>query len=156
MAEEAPKQQELTASSSEAVHLGIEVEPDTMFYRKDSNENARNRPTVADLLRNTESEKSHAEASADEEDGTGMGKINPEDKQFTEVGAGENKLGWFDGVFTPCLLNIFGVIMFLRLSFVAGQAGLLLGGQFPARGSAKCRGNISCCVLLGEERCALQ
>ena len=57
MAEEAPKQQELTASSSEAVHLGIEVEPDTMFYRKDSNESARNRPTVADLLRNTESKR---------------------------------------------------------------------------------------------------
>ena len=65
--------------------------------------------------------------NADEEDGAGVGEIDPDDKQFTEAGAGETKLGWFDGVFTPCLLNIFGVIMFLRLSFVAGQAGLLLG-----------------------------
>ena len=34
------------------------------------------------------------------------------------------KFGAWDGVFVSCLLNIFGVIMFLRLGFVVGQAGL--------------------------------
>jgi len=33
--------------------------------------------------------------------------------------------GTFAGVFTPCLLTIFGVIMFLRAGYVVGNAGLL-------------------------------
>ncbi|HQP10054.1 MAG TPA: Na-K-Cl cotransporter, partial [Candidatus Omnitrophota bacterium] len=30
----------------------------------------------------------------------------------------------FEGVFTPCLLSILGVIMYLRLGYVVGSAGL--------------------------------
>ena len=33
-------------------------------------------------------------------------------------------LDWFTGVFVPCLLNIWGVIMFLRTGWVVGQAGI--------------------------------
>merc|ERR1719320_1210115 len=36
-----------------------------------------------------------------------------------------SKLGTWDGAFTSCLLNIFGVIMFLRLPWVVGQTGVL-------------------------------
>mmetsp|Transcript_17137 Transcript_17137/g.30707 ORF Transcript_17137/g.30707 Transcript_17137/m.30707 type:complete len:903 (-) Transcript_17137:328-3036(-) len=36
------------------------------------------------------------------------------------------KFGTWDGVFVSCLLNIFGVIMFLRLPWVVGQAGIIL------------------------------
>ncbi|KAL9641651.1 hypothetical protein ABK040_016882 [Willaertia magna] len=36
------------------------------------------------------------------------------------------KLGWIMGVLIPCILSIFGVILYLRLGFVIGQAGLLL------------------------------
>lgn len=35
------------------------------------------------------------------------------------------KLGWFLGVFTPTILTILGVIMFLRLGWVVAQAGLV-------------------------------
>ncbi len=38
------------------------------------------------------------------------------------VGAG--KLGMFAGVFTPSILTILGIILFLRLGFVIGSAGL--------------------------------
>ena len=34
------------------------------------------------------------------------------------------KFGWLDGVFMRCLLNIWGVMLFLRLSWVVGQAGI--------------------------------
>ncbi|BES99783.1 Amino acid permease [Nesidiocoris tenuis] len=35
------------------------------------------------------------------------------------------KLGWIQGVLIPCLLNIWGVMLFLRLSWVVGESGIL-------------------------------
>ena len=35
-----------------------------------------------------------------------------------------NRFGTFGGVFTPCVLTILGVIMFLRFGYVVGQAGV--------------------------------
>ena len=37
---------------------------------------------------------------------------------------GARKFGWFGGVFTPSILTILGVIMYLRLPSIVGQAGL--------------------------------
>ncbi|MFZ0390435.1 MAG: Na-K-Cl cotransporter, partial [Calditrichia bacterium] len=37
------------------------------------------------------------------------------------------KFGTFGGVFTPSILTILGVIMYLRLPWIVGQTGLLLG-----------------------------
>ncbi|EEB16309.1 sodium-potassium-chloride cotransporter, putative [Pediculus humanus corporis] len=34
------------------------------------------------------------------------------------------KLGWIQGVLIPCLLNIWGVMLFLRLSWVVAQSGI--------------------------------
>ncbi len=36
-----------------------------------------------------------------------------------------NRFGTFAGVFTPCVLTILGVIMFLRFGYVVGQAGVM-------------------------------
>ena len=41
----------------------------------------------------------------------------------TSVHAGI-KLGWIQGVLIPCLLNIWGVMLFLRLSWVVAHAGI--------------------------------
>jgi amino acid transporter len=38
--------------------------------------------------------------------------------------AADGKLGTFAGVYTPSLLTILGVIMYLRLPWIVGQAGL--------------------------------
>lgn len=34
------------------------------------------------------------------------------------------KLGWIKGVLIPTLLNIWGVILFLRMPWIVGQAGI--------------------------------
>ena len=36
-----------------------------------------------------------------------------------------NKLGTFGGVFTPSILTILGVIMFMRAGYVIGEAGII-------------------------------
>lgn len=43
----------------------------------------------------------------------------------TQQGHTGIKLGWIQGVLIPCLLNIWGVMLFLRLSWVVAQAGIL-------------------------------
>ena len=51
----------------------------------------------------------------------------PEDNDTpsTQTTAGKrNEFGTFAGVFTPSILTILGVIMFMRANFVAGHAGI--------------------------------
>ena len=40
-------------------------------------------------------------------------------------GPGRAQLGTFLGVFIPCLANIFGLTVFVRVPFIVGQAGLI-------------------------------
>lgn len=37
------------------------------------------------------------------------------------------KFGWIEGVFMRCLLNIWGTMLFLRLTWVVGQGGIWQG-----------------------------
>ncbi|KAL0270733.1 UNVERIFIED_CONTAM: hypothetical protein PYX00_008039 [Menopon gallinae] len=59
-------------------------------------------------------------------------EMPPTAKEGGEEGA--VKFGWVQGVLVRCLLNIWGVMLFLRLSWVVGQAGVgqalvvILGG----------------------------
>lgn len=57
-------------------------------------------------------------------------------KKATEEGDGDVekqkkgkviKFGWIEGVYMRCLLNIWGVMLFLRLTWVMGQCGLVQG-----------------------------
>jgi len=43
----------------------------------------------------------------------------------TNLNKKSNRLGTFGGVFTPSILTILGVIMFMRAGFVVGQSGIL-------------------------------
>ncbi len=47
------------------------------------------------------------------------------DTRYSSEGTERNQFGTFAGVFTPCLLTILGVILFMRSNFVVGQAGIL-------------------------------
>ena len=42
----------------------------------------------------------------------------------SEVGSAQKRLGYFGGVFTPSILTILGVIMYMRFGWVVGNAGL--------------------------------
>ena len=62
------------------------------------------------------------------------------EKEVTDSGNGQDessKLGWIKGVYVKCLLNIWGVMLFLRLTWVVGQAGLLQGTYHNALKSRK-------------------
>ncbi|XP_039289667.1 bumetanide-sensitive sodium-(potassium)-chloride cotransporter isoform X2 [Nilaparvata lugens] len=48
----------------------------------------------------------------------------PEDQTDEQEHTGGIKLGWINGVLVPCLLNIWGVMLFLRLSWVVAQSGI--------------------------------
>lgn len=52
---------------------------------------------------------------------TSLRRLNPQSSSKRSSG----KLGTFGGVFTPTVLTILGVIMYLRLGWVVGNAGLL-------------------------------
>ncbi|CAB0029605.1 unnamed protein product, partial [Trichogramma brassicae] len=67
--------------------------------------------------------------AADQLSGSGYGGRSVSDSgqqsangQPSHVGI---KLGWIQGVLIPCLLNIWGVMLFLRLSWVVAQAGIM-------------------------------
>ncbi|KAH3837760.1 hypothetical protein DPMN_111161 [Dreissena polymorpha] len=45
-------------------------------------------------------------------------------KQLTDVKKGGLKFGWKAGVLLRCLMNMFGVMLFLRITWVTGQAGI--------------------------------
>ncbi|XP_077050762.1 solute carrier family 12 member 1 [Siphateles boraxobius] len=63
----------------------------------------------------------------DEADGSTLGdaeSIVPLEEKQT---GGVVKFGWIKGVLVRCMLNIWGVMLFIRLSWVFGQAGIGLG-----------------------------
>lgn len=75
------------------------------------------RPTIEELMdrRVSNGQTQGSSANHDPESAGNSGKVAP------------FKLGWFKGVYVKCLLNIWGVMLFLRLSWLVGQAGILEG-----------------------------
>jgi hypothetical protein len=51
--------------------------------------------------------------------------LNLKFKSLNFISSGKKKFGTFGGVFTPDVLTILGVIMYLRLGWVVGNAGFL-------------------------------
>lgn len=53
------------------------------------------------------------------------------------------RLGTLIGVFLPCIQNIFGVILFIRLTWVVGTAGAVCGFLIV----------LTCCCVVGRFQC---
>jgi len=84
----------------------------TSFQRAGEN----HRPTLDELM---DDSKNARRINID-----GIAELD-EDEQ--PEGTGALKFGWFEGVYMRCLLNIWGVMLFLRLTWVVGQAGIFEG-----------------------------
>eukprot|EP00794_Sanderia_malayensis_P003336 gene3336-3825_t len=101
-------------SSTEAI-------PMTAFYRNEHSLSnvGKKRPTLHELRKEIDPKLAKKKRTTNDASVT----INVEDRTNAVVPRG-NKIGWIKGVLFPCLLNIWGVIMFLRLSWIVGQAGI--------------------------------
>ncbi|CAB3385408.1 Hypothetical predicted protein [Cloeon dipterum] len=77
-------------------------------YRDLASIAAGHRPTLDELRENAKFEKAVEQGEAQE-----------------EAQSGAVKFGWIQGVLVRCLLNIWGVMLFLRLSWVVAQAGII-------------------------------
>ncbi|CAG9836957.1 unnamed protein product [Diabrotica balteata] len=92
------------------VQLTREALPRLENYR--NSRKAVKRPSLGELHEGEESkENNHATDT----------NIAVEDQSEPHAGI---KLGWIQGVLIPCLLNIWGVMLFLRLSWVVAEAGI--------------------------------
>ncbi|KAK4881311.1 hypothetical protein RN001_004630 [Aquatica leii] len=93
--------------------LTREALPRLENYR--NSKRALKRPSLGELLHGKEE---HVKE-------TSSGPENPDEKIQSEIPSHEGiKLGWIQGVLIPCLLNIWGVMLFLRLSWVVAQSGI--------------------------------
>lgn len=68
------------------------------------------RPTLDELHQETTSVKNEGKGGNGDGEGPKEGVI---------------KFGWITGVLVRCLLNIWGPIMFLRLTVIVGRAGII-------------------------------
>lgn len=88
--------------------MTMEVLPREDLYQG-FGENVDSRPTLDELMLG----KMEARKEVEEEVDTRKGKVV--------------KFGWIEGVLMRCLLNIWGTMLFLRLTWVVGQCGIWQG-----------------------------
>ncbi|KAI1905148.1 hypothetical protein AGOR_G00013150 [Albula goreensis] len=105
-------------------HNTIDAVPNIDFYRQTA------APLGEKLIRPTLSEL-HDELDKEPfEDGFANGEeLTPAEEAAAKEAAeskGVVKFGWVKGVLVRCMLNIWGVMLFIRMSWIVGQAGIAL------------------------------
>ncbi|NWJ09614.1 S12A2 protein, partial [Crypturellus undulatus] len=78
------------------------------------------RPSLAELHDEIDKEP-FEDGFANGEEGTPAGEAVA---TYTPDSKGVVKFGWIKGVLVRCMLNIWGVMLFIRLSWIVGQAGI--------------------------------
>ncbi|XP_058420387.1 solute carrier family 12 member 7 isoform X2 [Diceros bicornis minor] len=96
----------------------VEVDRESVFERKNMalfEEEMDSNPMVSSLLNKLANYTNLSQGAVEHEEG--------EDSRRHEVKG--PRMGTFIGVYLPCLQNILGVILFLRLTWIVGVAGVL-------------------------------
>lgn len=83
--------------------------------RKSLQEEMEDRPRISTLLNSLANYSNTIPAATD-----------PDSKPAPAAGGGA-RMGTLIGVYLPCIQNIFGVILFIRLTWVVGTAGAIQG-----------------------------
>uniref|UniRef100_A0A8C7KX43 Solute carrier family 12 member 2 n=1 Tax=Oncorhynchus kisutch TaxID=8019 RepID=A0A8C7KX43_ONCKI len=113
-------------------HNTIDAVPNIDFYRQSAAPLGDKliRPTLSEL--HDELDKRSVSFCLQEpfEDGFANGdELSPAEEAAAKEAAepkGAVKFGWIKGVLVRCMLNIWGVMLFIRMSWIVGQAGIVL------------------------------
>ncbi|KRZ19529.1 Solute carrier family 12 member 2 [Trichinella pseudospiralis] len=109
---------------SRTVSMDMEMQAPTIrIYQKELLKKRLSRPSLTDLHESIDyisvSEGSLFDEPDVSTDGPNAGTFKPPDAKV--------KFGWIRGVLIRCILNILGATLYLRLGWVAGQAGIGFG-----------------------------
>ncbi|KAM9374873.1 solute carrier family 12 member 1 isoform 1-T1 [Phaethornis superciliosus] len=111
-------------------HNTVDPVPKIDYYRNTGSisGNKLNRPSLLEiheqLAKNIAVTTGSVERVANGESTTGDEAAGSKEE---ENKSGLVKFGWVKGVLVRCMLNIWGVMLFIRLSWIIGQAGIGLG-----------------------------
>ncbi|EDO41391.1 predicted protein, partial [Nematostella vectensis] len=100
-----------------------EAIPMTVFYRNEHTQTGQKqyRPTIQELQKGFEDD---TDQQVTLENGKSH-RSNTDVKVHGDAVKMAPKFGWLKGVMLRCLLNIWGVMLFLRLTWVVGQSGII-------------------------------
>uniref|UniRef100_A0A670YZA7 Solute carrier family 12 member 1 n=1 Tax=Pseudonaja textilis TaxID=8673 RepID=A0A670YZA7_PSETE len=109
-------------------HNTMDVVPKIDYYQNTGSIRGAkmNRPSLMDIHEHLAKNITVTSGSVDK---LNKADGNSEEAEFLkeEETKGIVKFGWMKGVLVRCMLNIWGVMLFIRLSWIIGQAGIGLG-----------------------------
>ncbi|XP_077328086.1 solute carrier family 12 member 1 isoform X2 [Lithobates pipiens] len=106
-------------------HNTMDAVPKIDYYRNTGSISGikKSRPSLAEIHEQLSKDVAVTPGSVS----NGEGITNEEEQNAEEQKGGFVKFGWVKGVLVRCMLNIWGVMLFIRLSWIVGQAGIGLG-----------------------------
>ncbi|XP_042071975.1 solute carrier family 12 member 3 isoform X2 [Haplochromis burtoni] len=117
--ESGQKDMELRKTS---IYNTIDMAPQLEYYANTlPHQEIKIRPSL-DVLRKTFEEVEAEKAAADD-----AAAEDENEEPQGPPGKPPTRFGWFIAVWMRCMLNIWGVILFLRLTWITSQAGIVLG-----------------------------
>ncbi|KAM4747699.1 solute carrier family 12 member 1 isoform 2-T2 [Rhinophrynus dorsalis] len=105
-------------------HNTVDAVPKIEYYRNTGSISGAkfNRPSLADI--HEQLSKNVTEIPGSVSNGDGVPGDEEANKEVEDEKGGFVKFGWIKGVLVRCMLNIWGVMLFIRLSWIVGQAGI--------------------------------
>uniref|UniRef100_A0A670KHS2 Solute carrier family 12 member 1 n=2 Tax=Podarcis muralis TaxID=64176 RepID=A0A670KHS2_PODMU len=110
-------------------HNTMDAVPKIGYYRNTGSVSGVkiNRPSLMDIHEQLAKNIAVTSGSVDKFAKADGNTEEAESNKEEETKGGFVKFGWVKGVLVRCMLNIWGVMLFIRLSWIVGQAGIGLG-----------------------------